>query len=105
MYTYFKGKSELIAAIVDEEKNTALGNYDMPYSCTSFQRICQLVRSYINEVGYPADHRLWVEIIAEATRSDAVKNSFVPTDLIMRNGKKNYPFWQEKWRICTGSQS
>ncbi|MGR2857375.1 TetR/AcrR family transcriptional regulator [Erwinia sp. 1181_3] len=88
MYTYFKGKSALISAIVEEEKNTALVNYSQAYHCSPFERISQLVKSCINEVGYPADHRLWVEIIAEAARNDEVKATFVATDLIMREGIK-----------------
>ncbi|QGU85891.1 TetR/AcrR family transcriptional regulator [Erwinia sorbitola] len=88
MYTWFKGKSALISAIVEEEKNTALLNYSQPYSGSPFERICQLVKSCINDVGYPADHRLWVEIIAEAARNDEVKATFMATDLLMRNGIK-----------------
>lgn len=88
MYTYFKGKSALISAIVEEEKNTALVNYSQRYVGSPFARICQLVKSCINEVGYPADHRLWVEIIAEAARNDEVKTTFISTDLIMRDGIK-----------------
>lgn len=86
MYTYFKGKSELIIAIVDEEKNTAVMKYNQPFSGTPFQRIFQLVCSCINEVGYPANHRLWVEIIAEAARNKEVKKAFIDTDKIMRAG-------------------
>lgn len=89
MYTYFKGKSELITAIVDEEKNTALENYGKEYICSPFERISELVRSCINEVGYPANHRLWVEIIAEASRNEEVRLTYITTDTIMRDGIKS----------------
>ncbi|HGW5930643.1 TetR/AcrR family transcriptional regulator [Klebsiella pneumoniae] len=89
MYTYFRGKSELISAIVEEEKNTALDNYNKPFEGQPFQRVSQLVRSCINEVGYPANHRLWVEIIAEASRNEDVRQTFISTDEIMRDGIKS----------------
>lgn len=89
MYTYFKGKSELISAIVEEEKETALDNYSKAYNCSSFERITELVRSCIDEVGYPANHRLWVEIIAEASRNEKVREAYISTDNIMRNGIKS----------------
>ncbi|MBX9478812.1 TetR family transcriptional regulator [Rahnella sp. BIGb0236] len=88
MYTYFKGKSELISAIVLEEKNTALNNYTFSVITPPFDHLLDLVTSCINEVGYPADHRLWVEIIAEAARNPLVKETFIATDCIMRDGIK-----------------
>ncbi|MFS2221716.1 TetR/AcrR family transcriptional regulator [Pantoea sp. B65] len=89
MYTYFKGKGELITAIVMEEQHTALQNYTLSYQCSPFERICQLMKSCINEVGYPADHRLWVEIIAESSRNQTVRETFILTDKIMRDGIKS----------------
>ena len=88
MYTYFKGKSELISAIVLEEKNTAVNNYTFSSDSSPFEHLFDLVTSCINEVGYPADHRLWVEIIAEAARNPSVKETFIATDAIMRDGIK-----------------
>nr|WP_032912259.1 TetR/AcrR family transcriptional regulator [Yersinia frederiksenii] len=89
MYTYFKGKSELISAIVLEEKNTAVESYTFSGDTSPFEHIIDLVTSCINEVGYPADHRLWVEIIAEASRNTSVKETFISTDIIMRSGIKS----------------
>lgn len=89
MYTYFRSKSELITAIVTEEKNSAVDKYVKDYECSAFERICQLVKSCINEVGYPVDHHLWVEIIAEASRNQEIRESFIASDIIMRDGMKS----------------
>lgn len=89
MYTYFSSKSELITAIVNEEKNTSVDKYVQAYDCSAFERVCQLVKSCINEVGYPVDHRLWVEIIAEASRNEEIRESFISSDIIMRDGIKH----------------
>ncbi|KEA53848.1 TetR family transcriptional regulator [Mangrovibacter sp. MFB070] len=89
MYVHFRNKADLIAAIVETEKDTALEKYTQPFSCGPIARICELIRSCINEVGYPADHKLWVEIIAEAARNPSVRETFISTDKIMRTGIKS----------------
>ncbi|WP_204336693.1 TetR family transcriptional regulator C-terminal domain-containing protein, partial [Proteus mirabilis] len=40
----------------------------------------------IEEVGYPSSHQLWVEIIAESARKPALRQIFVNSDRIMRDG-------------------
>lgn len=86
MYTYFKSKNELIEAIVLEEQNSALSAHDMPYTCSHFDKICTQVASCISDVGYPVTHLLWVEIMAESSRNQELKKTFISSDKIMRQG-------------------
>ncbi|MGK3135149.1 TetR/AcrR family transcriptional regulator [uncultured Pantoea sp.] len=84
MYTYFKGKDELIRAIVLEEQNSALIAHDEPYAGSHFDRLCRQVASCISDVGYPVTHHLWVEIMAESARNQDLKKTFISSDKIMR---------------------
>ncbi|PRD12455.1 TetR/AcrR family transcriptional regulator [Pantoea coffeiphila] len=86
MYTYFKGKDELIAAIVLEEQKTALAIQDRTYEGAHFIRLVDLVQHCISDVGYPVTHNLWVEIIAESARNPALRETFISSDRIMRSG-------------------
>mgnify|MGYP004717472757 CR=1 FL=1 len=86
MYTYFKGKDELISAIVLEEQKTALAAQNQPLSGTHLQRLCKLLESCIGDVGYPASHRLWVEIMAESARNSVLRDTFIASDKVMRQG-------------------
>lgn len=84
MYTYFKGKDELIRAIVLEEQNTALASHKEAATGTYFDRLCHQVASCISDVGYPVTHRLWVEIMAESSRNPELQDTFIASDTIMR---------------------
>ena len=86
MYTYFKGKDELIEAIILEEQKSALAKHQERFEGSHFAQICALAVSCIEEVGYPSSHQLWVEIIAESARKPALRQIFVNSDRIMRDG-------------------
>lgn len=86
MYTYFKSKGELIRAIVLEEQHSALGAQNQPYSGSHFDRLCDLVGSCISDVGYPVTHHLWIEIMAESARNPELRETFISSDRIMRQG-------------------
>jgi len=88
MYTYFRGKDDLIVAIVSEEAECALTVYSAPYTCSSLERICQIARSCIMKSGYPVNPSLWTEIIAESARNEAVKRCFLSADTAMRDALK-----------------
>ncbi|MDO6409906.1 TetR/AcrR family transcriptional regulator [Pantoea phytobeneficialis] len=89
MYTYFRSKDELISAIVLEEQKSALNAQNESFSGSFLERICSLVSSCISDVGYPATHRLWVEIIAESARNTSLGNTFISSDIAMRHGIGN----------------
>ncbi|ETF01579.1 TetR family transcriptional regulator [Advenella kashmirensis W13003] len=86
MYTYFKSKDDLIAAIVLEEQHSALEKQGQDYTTSHFQRLCDLVVSCISDVGYPVTHNLWVEILAESARNPKLRETFVESDKAMRKG-------------------
>jgi AcrR family transcriptional regulator len=86
MYTYFKGKDELIEAIILEEQKSALAKHQERFDGSHFAQICALAVSCIEEVGYPSSHQLWVEIIAESARKPELRNIFVSSDKVMRHG-------------------
>lgn len=86
MYTYFKGKDELIEAIILEEQKSALAKHQERFDGSHFAQICALAVSCIEEVGYPSSHQLWVEIIAESARKPTLRQIFVNSDRIMRDG-------------------
>ena len=86
MYTYFKGKDELIEAIILEEQKSALAKHQERFEGSHFAQICALAVSCIEEVGYSSSHQLWVEIIAESARKPALRQIFVNSDRIMRDG-------------------
>lgn len=89
MYTYFKSKDELISAIVLEEQKSALNAQNESFSGSYMERIHALVSSCISDVGYPATHHLWVEIIAESARNASLGNTFISSDIAMRHGIGN----------------
>jgi len=86
MYTYFKSKDELIRQIVLEEQQSALTSQTEPYSGSHFQRLSKVISSCISNVGYPVTHHLWVEIIAESARNPELRDVFISSDKIMRQG-------------------
>lgn len=86
MYTYFKSKDDLISAIVLEEQKTALNAQGETTTGRYVDRICSLVGACINNVGYPATHHLWVEIIAESARNPTLQQTFIASDKTMRQG-------------------
>ncbi|MFJ5482631.1 TetR/AcrR family transcriptional regulator [Pectobacterium actinidiae] len=86
MYTYFKGKGELISAIVLEEQKSALAAQALSHSGSYLNGLCSLLESCISDVGYPASHHLWVEIIAESARNPSLRETFITSDKAMRDG-------------------
>jgi AcrR family transcriptional regulator len=89
MYTYFKSKDELIAAIVHEEQTIALNFYDDEFNCSSLQRIYDIISLSINYKMFNDKHnRLWLEIMAESSKNDYLRECYVSSDVVMRNGLK-----------------
>lgn len=86
MYTYFDSKNALISAIVMEEQHAALNAQQKTTEGTFLERICSLVVSCINKVDSPTSHHLWVEIIAESSRNAQLRETFIASDIVMRQG-------------------
>lgn len=86
MYTYFKGKDELISAIVLEEQQSALAAQNNAGAGSWSECLCALLETCISDVGYPVSHRLWVEIMAESARNPVLRETFIASDNMMRQG-------------------
>ena len=86
MYTYFKGKDELIEAIVLEEQKSALAAQQAAHEGTCLARLCELTSHCISDVGYPVTHHLWLEIMAESARNPELGQAFINSDSAMRQG-------------------
>ncbi|KAA8734813.1 TetR/AcrR family transcriptional regulator [Acinetobacter qingfengensis] len=86
MYVYFKSKDELIKAIVLEEQKSALNEHAKNYDSSHFERLYHLINQCISEVGYPVTHNLWVEIMAQSSRNEELRSTFISSDNIMRKG-------------------
>lgn len=88
MYRHFRGKEELIIAIVKEEADRAVAFYSAPYECTALERIYQLAKSCIMKNGSPITASLWIEIIAESAKNQEVNKYYLAADTAMRDALK-----------------
>ena len=85
MYAHFRSKEELFKAMIEGEHaqgaEKARQAADMrPY----LQGIIGVMSDCIRDVGFPVDHRLWVEILAVAARDPSVRAAFAASDKAMR---------------------
>lgn len=88
MYTYFKGKDDLIIAIVKEEIDSAISLYSQSYTCSAFERILQITRSCATKSNNAISPSLWMEIIAESSRNQVLNEHFIEADSLMRQALK-----------------
>jgi AcrR family transcriptional regulator len=90
MYTYFKSKEDLVIAIVKEEQRIAYECYNAKrYKGSNIQRIYDITfASCLSNVPlYPSSHNhLWLEIMAESSRNDRLREYFIQSDVILREG-------------------
>lgn len=90
MYTYFKSKEDLVIAIVQEEQRIAYECYNASsYRGSNIQRIYDITfASCLSSVPlYPSNHNhLWLEIMAESSRNDRLREYFIKSDIILREG-------------------
>ncbi|ORM71069.1 TetR/AcrR family transcriptional regulator [Pantoea rwandensis] len=93
MYTYFQGKEELFIAIVHEEQRIALSVYEEKFAGSNLERIYEVMFRYCltNSKFYPANHNhIWLEIMAESSRNDILRDSFIKSDIVLRQGIHNF---------------
>ena len=89
MYTYFKSKEELFVAIVEEEQRIALGIYNESYVGSDTDRLYDMIfKACLSENPlYPDLHNpLWLEIMAESSRNEKLRQYFIESDINLRKG-------------------
>ncbi|WP_215845036.1 TetR/AcrR family transcriptional regulator [Candidatus Pantoea bituminis] len=89
MYTYFTGKEELFIAIVLEEQRIALSAYDDSFKGNNLERIYEVIFKYCltDSDFYPSNHNhLWLEMMAESSRNDILRDYYIKSDIILREG-------------------
>lgn len=89
MYTYFKSKEELFIAIVEEEQRIALGIYSENYEGSDTDRLYDMLfKACLSENPlYPEIHNpLWLEIMAESSRNETLRQYFIYSDIVLREG-------------------
>lgn len=85
MYVHFTGKDALFKAIIEEEHAQGAEKARRAASAPPYlQGIIDILKDCIRDVGFPVDHRLWMEILAVAARDQSVRETFVASDKGMR---------------------
>lgn len=86
LYVHFSGKEELFKCMIQQEHHeAALKMSDLARETPSLQAIIDVLAKCICDVGFPIDHRLWVEILAVSARNESIRRSFLTSDRAMRN--------------------
>lgn len=89
MYTYFKSKEDLFKAIVEEEQRIALGIYSENYVGSDTDRLYDMIfKACLSDSPlYPELHNpLWLEIMAESSRNENLRQYFIESDIVLREG-------------------
>lgn len=86
VYVHFAGKEELFACMIQQEHgDAAVKLRDAALAAPSLQSVLDLLNKCIRDVGFPIDHRLWVEILAVSARNETVRKAFLASDRVMRD--------------------
>lgn len=86
MYVHFTSKEELFKCMIQQEHGDAAEKMrQAAEDAPSFETIMDLLVKCVRDVGFPIDHRLWVEILAVAARNETIREAFLESDRIMRN--------------------
>ncbi|EHD13859.1 putative transcriptional regulator, TetR family [Commensalibacter intestini A911] len=85
IYVHFTNKEELFLYIIIEDHMSAAKKLQNALvNAPSFDVLLATLMECIRDVSYPIDHRLWTEILAQATRNSTVRSAFLASDKIMR---------------------
>lgn len=86
VYVHFASKEELFICMIQEEHGNAADEMRQAMErAPSFQVIMDILHKCIRDVGFPIDHRLWVEILAVSARNDTIRSAFLASDRAMRD--------------------
>lgn len=86
MYIHFKNKEELFISMIQKEHEQGIKKIKEASSSSSpyLQSILNILTGCISDVGFPVNHRLWVEILAVTSREHSISSSFLKSDKDMR---------------------
>ncbi|CAK7024120.1 MAG: putative HTH-type transcriptional regulator YfiR [Saezia sanguinis] len=86
LYVHFESKEELFKTMIQDEHGQGADKArQASQSSSSFlSSIIALMADCIRDVGFPIDHRLWMEILAVVARDDSIRKAFVASDKAMR---------------------
>ena len=86
IYVHFASKEALFTCMIEEDHISATKKLrDALTGSPSFDALLGTLLECIRDVSYPVDHRLWVEILAQATRNDSIRDAFLTSDRMMRD--------------------
>ncbi|GHB34603.1 TetR/AcrR family transcriptional regulator [Salinicola rhizosphaerae] len=72
VYVHFVDKQSLILTLVENEYQSAIEVFENMRDVADLDGIFDRLNECIRSVGFPIDHRLWMNILAEATRDRAL---------------------------------
>lgn len=86
MYVHFASKEELFKCMIQQEHGEAAEKMrQAAEEAPSFETIMEMLVKCVRDVGFPIDHRLWIEILAVAARNETIREAFLESDRIMRD--------------------
>lgn len=85
LYRYFPNKEAIIQAIVDDTRMRVAPIYERLQSHPDpVEGIVEIIEHVVGEFCHGPESRLWIEVIAEASRSDSVRKTYLRCDHEMR---------------------
>ena len=85
MYVHFETKAALYKAIMEEEHAQGADKARQAADVKPYLNgILGAMTGCITDVGFPVDHRLWIEILAVAAREASIRETFLASDKEMR---------------------
>ncbi len=85
LYRYFPNKEAIIQAIVDDTRMRVAPIYERLQSHPDpVEGIVEIIEHIVGEFCHGPESRLWIEVIAEASRSESVRKTYLKCDHEMR---------------------
>lgn len=86
LYVHFKSKEDLFKGMIQQEHGEgAMKLREAAENAPSLDALMDLLAKCIRDVGFPIDHRLWVEILAVSARNETIRSAFLESDRLMRD--------------------
>lgn len=86
LYAHFANKEDLFITMIQHEHGDGAAKMRLAASeAPSIHTVLDLLHHCIRDVGYPIDHRLWVEILAVTARNESIRQAFLASERLMRD--------------------